>query len=341
MEAEARMQQAAEPGIGKLTEEIIGGRRLKRGDPALPTLLQCELNALCRGADRLRAHFCGDKVDLCTIISGKCGRCSEDCKYCAQSAHSTTGCEEYDFLPSELIVAAAHSHEREGVNRFSIVTSGRALSGAEFDRAIKTYECLGRECQLKLCASMGFLTDEQFRRLREAGVSRYHDNIESSRRFFPQICTTHSFEQKLSAIRRAQAAGLTVCSGGIIGMGEDWEDRIDMALTLSELQIKSIPINILMPVKGTPLENQPPLSDEEVLRSIALFRFINPEAQIRLAGGRRSLKENGRETFCSGASATITGNMLTTSGSTIAQDRAMLTTMGRDVRPEWAQEARA
>ena len=318
----------------KLAEEIVSGRRLQRGDEALTALLSSALDALCRAADFLRRGLRGEKVNLCTIISGKSGRCGEDCKYCAQSAFSRTGCEEYSFLDPEVIVAAAKVNEAEGVDRFSIVTSGKALTGADFEKAVRSYERLSSECQIALCASMGFLTAEQFQRLRQAGVTRYHDNIETSRRFFPQICTTHSFDQKLEAIRNAQQAGLSVCSGGIIGMGESWEDRIDMALTLSELGILSIPINVLIPVKGTPMEQRPLLKDEEVLRTVALFRFINPEAHIRLAGGRRILKENGRRCFEAGASAAITGNMLTTGGSTIAQDRAMLIALGRDVRPE-------
>ena len=318
-----------------LAEEIIAGRRLQRGDAELTELLSTDLKELCQAADKLRETYCKDKVDLCTIINGRSGRCSEDCKYCAQSAHSKTGCEEYAFLPEDVIVAAAKSNEREGVDRFSIVTSGRSLTGEEFEQALAAYSRMAEECQIDLCASHGFLTREQFRRLHLAGVTSYHDNIETSRRFFPEICTTHTFDQKLETIRAAQEEGLCVCSGGIIGMGETWEDRLDMALTLAELGIQSIPINVLMPVKGTPLGDREVLKDDEILRTLAIFRMINPEANIRLAGGRSALSDNGAHSFSCGVSATITGNMLTTSGSTIQQDRAMLSAMGRDVKPEW------
>lgn len=320
--------------VTALAKEIIGGRRLTSGDD-LHFFIDCNLEELIRGADEIRRHLNGDKVDLCTIINGRSGRCGEDCKYCAQSAHHQTNCEVYDFLDEDKIVSEALSNESEGVDRFSIVTSGRKLVGEEFEKAIRAYQRMKKECRLSLCASHGFLTSEQFCRLREAGVSSYHSNIETSRRYFPYICTTHTFEDKIANIRRAQAAGLTVCSGGIIGMGETWEDRIDMALTLSRLDVGSIPINALMPIPGTPLAHLPRLSADDIMRTIALFRYINPESDIRLGAGRALLYHNGETAFCGGASATITGNMLTTSGSTIREDREMLRSLGRDVTPEW------
>lgn len=318
--------------IRKLAEEIINGRRLHRGED-LSFFLNADLSALCNGADQIRQALCGDKVDLCTIINGKSGRCSENCKYCAQSAWNHTGCEEYGFLDSEQILAEALSNEKEGVDRFAIVTSGRALEGEDFEKAIEVFTLMNRKCRLGLCASLGLLSDEQFERLWNAGVRSYHENIETSRRNFPNICTTHTYEEKIETIRRAQAHGFCVCSGGIVGMGETWEDRIDMAISLQELGIMSIPVNVLMPIPGTPLENQEKMTEDDILRTIAIFRYINPEANIRLAGGRSTLQNDGRQAFESGVSATITGNMLTTSGSTIASDRAMLTAMGRDVEP--------
>lgn len=320
--------------IDTLTKEIISGRRLSASEN-LSFFLTCDLKELCDGANAIRAHFCGDKVDMCTIINGRSGRCSEDCKYCAQSAHHHTECEVYDFLDEDIIVEAALANEQEGVDRFSIVTSGRALSENDFEKAISAYQRMRRECRLSLCASHGFLTTEQFQRLYDAGVRSYHSNIETSRRYFPSICTTHSFDEKLENIRRAKAAGFCVCSGGIIGMGETWQDRIDMALTLSELGILSIPINALMPIPGTPLEHLEQLGNDDILRTIAIFRYINPEANIRLAAGRALLSHNGEIAFQSGASATITGNMLTTSGSTIQSDKEMLTRLGRKITPDY------
>ncbi|MBQ2407455.1 MAG: biotin synthase BioB [Lachnospiraceae bacterium] len=313
----------------KLAEEIIKGRRINREDD-LSVFITADLNDLCQGADRIREHFVGDKVDLCSIINGRSGKCPEDCKYCAQSAYNNTNCEVHDFLSQEDIIEACHINEREGVDRFSIVTAGRALNGEEFESAIKAYEKMKKECDIELCASMGFLDEEQLHRLHEAGVSSYHHNIETSKRNFPNICTTHTYDQKIETLKKVKAEGMYVCSGGIIGMGETWEDRLDMAVSLAEIGVDSIPINALMPIKGTPLENEPRLTEEEILRTVALFRYINPEAEIRLAAGRALLTNDGEKAFKSGASATITGNMLTTAAcATIRSDRDMLAKIGR------------
>lgn len=318
-----------------LADEIIAGRRISRQDN-LNMFITCGLEELCEGADRIREHFIGDKVDLCSIINGRSGRCPEDCKYCAQSAHNHTSCEIYDFLPEEKIVEACKLNESEGVDRFSIVTSGRSLSGEEFEKAVHAYETMHAECKIDLCASMGFLNAEQLHRLHEAGVTSYHHNIETSKRNFPSICTTHTYEQKIETLKLVKKEGMCACSGGIIGMGETWEDRLDMAVSLAELCIDSIPINALMPIEGTPLENQPRLTEDEILRTIAFFRYINPEANIRLAAGRALLTNDGEPAFQSGASATITGNMLTTVAcATIRSDKQMLKDLGRDVTPDY------
>lgn len=313
----------------KLAEEIINGRRLNKDDD-LSFFITCDAESLYKGADMIRAHFVGDKVDLCSIINGRSGRCPEDCKYCAQSAHHNTDCEIYDFLPQEQIIDACKLNEREGVDRFSIVTAGRALTGEEFDKAIAAYREMNKSCNIGLCASMGFVSAEQLHRLHEAGVTSYHHNIETSRRNFPNICTTHTYDDKLATLKLIKAEGMYVCSGGIIGMGEDFYDRIDMALDLAEAGADSIPINTLMPIKGTPLENQPMLSEEEIMRTIALFRYINPTADIRLAAGRALLTNDGEKALQAGASASITGDMLTTVAcATIRSDKEMIKKIGR------------
>lgn len=318
--------------ILKLADEIIEGKRLSREDD-LDFFVTCNLNDLCAGADKIREACIGDRVDLCSIINGMSGRCPEDCKYCAQSAHNHTDCEVYDFLPEEKIMEACKTNEKEEVDRFAIVTAGRALSGEEFDKAIKAYERMNKECDIELCASMGFLSAEQLHRLHEAGVTSYHHNIETSRRNFPNICSTHTYDMKIETLKKVKAEGMYACSGGIIGMGESWEDRIDMAVSLAEVGVDSIPINALMPIKGTPLENLESLTEDEILRTIAMFRYINPEADIRLAAGRALMKNDGEMAFKSGASATITGNMLTTvAAATIQSDRKMLQNIGRTVK---------
>ena len=309
-----------------LAQEIMDGRRITRDDD-LSFLITCDLDELCKGADMIREKFVGDKVDLCSIINGRSGRCPEDCKYCAQSAYNHTDCEVYDFLPEEKIVEACKMNESEGVDRFSIVTAGKALTGEEFDKAIHAYETMKKECKIDLCASMGFLSAEQLHRLHEAGVTSYHHNIETSRRNFPNICTTHTYDMKIETLKKVKA---------IIGMGETWEDRLDMAVSLAEVGVDSIPINALMPISGTPLEGLERLTEPEILRTVAFFRYINPKADIRLGAGRALLTNDGELAFKSGVSATITGNMLTTVAcATIRSDRQLLKDMGRDVTPDY------
>lgn len=313
--------------ILKLADEIINGRRLTRDDKPYFFFTE-DLKTLCCGADKIRSALCGNSVNLCTIINGKSGRCSENCKFCAQSAHHCTGIDEYPFLDENEIAEDCKRNQAQGVHRYSIVTAGRTLSAEDFEKAVSAYKKLHAECGIELCGSHGLLTAEQLRRLKAAGVTNYHANIETSRRNFPNICTTHTYDDKIRCIKDAQRAGLNVCSGGIIGMGETWEDRLDMALSLAELNIKSIPINALTPIKGTPLENTRQITSDEILRTVAMFRFVNPDAYIRLAAGRAIMENSGKQAFLSGANAAITGDMLTTSGNCIRGDVLMLSRMG-------------
>lgn len=319
--------------VAELTNKIIAGYRLSPTDDR-SIFMDTPLEELSEEAYRLQKQFCGNHIDLCTIVNGRSGRCGENCKYCAQAACHKTGVDTYGFLPQEQIMAHAKANQDAGANRFSIVTSGGALSGKEFEMAIDVYKEMCRTLSIDLCASHGLLTRSQFRRLREVGVTSYHHNIETSERYFPEICTTHSYADRIRTIKMAQAEGLCVCSGGIIGMGETWEDRFDMAFALQELGIESIPLNSLMAIPGTPLEHLTPLSGDEILRTIAIFRFINPTANIRLGAGRKLLPENGATAFLAGASASITGNMLTTSGTTIAEDMELIKELGFTNRNE-------
>ena len=318
--------------IEELTERILDGYRVTRENfdaDLKELLLTCDVETMLDQAQRIERHFFQNEVDLCSIINGRSGLCSEDCKYCAQSHCHHTGCEEYGFLPTEEIYAAGKANQDAGVNRFAIVTAGRALKGRDFEKALEAYRVLHEKLHIGLCASMGLLDPDQFVRLREAGVTRYHCNLETSRENFPNICTTHTFDDKVRVIQAAQAAGLSVCSGGIIGLGESWEDRFRMSFSLSELGIRSIPINVLMPIPGTPLEHQPQISQEDAVRTYAIYRFLNPEADIRMAGGRGVLPESGATIIGRAASAYITGNMLTTAGATtIDKDKKVLARLG-------------
>lgn len=308
--------------LNQITENVLNGVKLTKND-VLP-LLEADLCELSDMANKIRFKFCGNKINMCSIINGRSGSCSENCKFCAQSKYHNTEIENYGFRDEKNIVEDCEKHCKAGIHRYSIVTAGKALGGNDFKKAISAYNKMREVCpNINLCASHGLLTYEQFIRLRENGVTRYHCNIETSESYFSNICTTHSFADKIETIISAQRAGLEICSGGIIGMGESMDDRIDMAFTLAGLGVNSIPINILNPIKNTPLENAEPLSEDEIIRTIAIFRFINPKADIRIAAGRRVISENGLRAFLSGANATITGDFLTTTGSTILQDRKM------------------
>ena len=311
----------------QLAQEIIKGRRLTRKDD-LSFFEHADLAALAEGADEIREALCSNSVDLCSIINGRSGQCSEDCKFCNQSSFNKTGCEAYDLLGEEEILADCKEKEAAGVHKYSIVTAGRKVEGRDLDKIIQIYHKLAEECDIHLCASLGLLDAEAFPRLREVGVRMYHENIETSERYFPNICTTHTYADKIAGIKSARAAGLTICSGGIIGMGETWQDRIDMALSLSELEIESIPINALIPVKGTPFENLMPLTEDDIIRTVAMFRYLNPIAHIRMAAGRIYFKDGGKRLFRSGVNATLTGNLLTTVGNSMEEDIAMIEEMG-------------
>lgn len=313
-----------------LADEIIKGRRLGRKDD-LSIFIRADLEELCRGADRIREELCGSRVELCSIINGRSGRCSEDCKFCAQSAYHQTNISEYGFLDKETILKDCEMHDKKGVHRYSIVTAGRTLEGEDLKKACEIYREMEQRFSIKLCASHGLLTKEAFMLLKESGVEMYHENIETSRRYFREICSTHSFDDKIRGIIFAHEVGLKVCSGGIIGMGESFEDRMDMALTLGEFQVESIPVNVLTPLKGTPFENLPILSESEILRTLAMFRYLNPTASIRLASGRIFMKNSGAKAFHSGINATITGDMLTTSGNNIDEDKIMLKELGFEI----------
>ncbi|MGM9936247.1 MAG: biotin synthase BioB [Candidatus Ornithomonoglobus sp.] len=312
--------------INELKDKIINGGDITKSEAM--SLVDAPLDELCAAADDIRRNFCGDSFDLCSIINAKSGKCPENCRYCAQSAHYDTGCEVSPLVSIDEAVHTAKLNEASGILRFSLVTSGRRLTDEEVDKCCDIIREIKKETDISICGSFGLLNENQYRRLKDAGLTRVHNNLEASRSFFPKVCTTHTHEDKLAAIHAAEAAGLKICSGGIMGLGETMEDRIDMALELRELSVLSIPVNMLNPIKGTPLENNEVLTDDEMRRICAIYRFINPKASIRLAGGRGLMSDMGEGCFRSGANAAITMNMLTTSGITVKDDLRMLDKLG-------------
>ena len=312
--------------INKIKDKIISGEKITYNEALL--LTDAPLKELLKAADEIRKHFCSNIFDVCSIINAKSGKCSENCKFCAQSAHYQTNINEYPLLDKDTIIKNALYMAEKGVLRFSIVTSGKALTDKDVEVLAETIKEIKSKSNISICASLGLLTDENFKKLKDAGLERVHNNLEASKNFFPDVCTTHTFDDKVNALKAALKSGLSVCSGGIIGLGESMQDRIDLAFSLKELGIKSVPVNILSPVKGTPYENNKPLSEEEILKTIAIFRFILPDAFIRLAGGRIHLSDKGKKAFLSGANAAITGDMLTTYGISVDTDMQIIKETG-------------
>lgn len=316
--------------LSQLKESIINGTFITKQDAL--ELVHAPLEELCACANEIRKHFCDNYFDLCTIVNGKSGNCTENCKFCAQSSAYHTGVSEYPLLESDEIIRQAKHHANKGVLRYSIVTSGRKLSNREVDIMCNTIRKLREEANISVCVSFGLLDEENYRKLKEAGASRVHNNLEASEHFFEQVCTTHTFQDKVEAIKAAKRAGLEVCSGGIMGLGETFEDRIDMAFSLRKLGVKSIPINLLNPIPGTPFAKNPLLSQQELRRIVAIYRFILPDAMIRLAGGRGLLEDKGETCFRSGANAVITGDMLTTPGYTVDSDLELINKLGYTIK---------
>ncbi len=284
---------------------------------------------LYTAAEEVTSHHHDSLFDMCSIINAKSGKCTEDCKWCAQSIHFKTKIDNYKLVDTKECLRQALHNQSQGIGRFSLVTSGRKLSPAELKEVTLTYETLRSETELQLCASFGLLNKEELQLIYDAGVRRYHCNLETSPEFFPNLCSTHTQEEKIVTIGYAKEVGMEVCSGGIIGMGESIEDRCSLAVLLRDLEILTIPINILMPIPGTPLENTPSLSQEEILQTIALFRLINPKAKLRFSGGRTNLSQQSQEkALAMGVNAAIVGDLLTTIGSCVDDDKELFTKAG-------------
>lgn len=314
--------------IETLKQQVLSGKMIDE-EQAKTLAAASDKVALYEAAHQITRHFMGNKFDTCSIINAKSGNCSEDCKWCAQSGHYQTNVTLYPLLPAEECIRHAIHNYEQGIGRFALVTSGKRVSGRDLAKITDTVSRIKRHCGIKCCASMGLLSREQLQALYDSGTENYHCNIETAPSYFRTLCSTHTPEQKLETIRTARKIGFRICCGGIIGMGETMEQRIEMAMLLQKEEILSIPLNLLQPIPGTPLEKTEPLTDEEFLTTIALFRFINPKAYLRFSGGRAGLSEAvQRKALYIGINSAIIGDLLTTIGSRVAEDKELFISEG-------------
>ena len=312
-----------------LADELIKGGVVDPDRLKELAQLPCEdVFKLLPGVDMLREHFFGRRVHLCAICNVKSGACSEDCRFCSQSAHSRTDTPVYPLLVPKEVRDRAREASGSPINRFSLVASGKGLPLGEVERAAEALSGL-KSTGLETCVSFGLMDHRGFALLKKAGVTRYHHNLESAGSFFPRVCTTHSFEARIDTILAAKEAGLSVCAGGIFGLGETDEQVVELALTLKDLNVDAVPVNFLTPIKGTAMENHNFLTPLRCLKILALIRLVLPDKDILVCGGRQhNLKSLEGLMFMAGASGLMTGDYLTTSGSALKNDLALMAQSG-------------
>lgn len=314
--------------IRDLTEKVLSDPINGISEPealSLATLSGKHLMDLIAAAHRITTAFFPDKIFTCAIQNAKSGRCSQDCAFCAQSGHHHTTIRTYPLMKRGEMVAAALEMEKSGVTCFSMVTSGERLTDTEIETICAAASEIKSKTHLSVCGSLGMLTQEQARALKNSGMSRYHHNLETAESFFNQICTTHTYAQDIETLEAAAASGLATCSGGIIGLGETWAQRVELAFTLKKLAIDRVPLNFLNPIPGTRLAHRPLLSPMDAIKTIALFRFILPRTDITICGGREiTLKDYQSWIFPAGATGVMIGNYLTTQGRNVDADREMI-----------------
>jgi biotin synthase len=315
--------------IRELGEKVLSGKSLSEADAVFISEVPGNLIfELFSSANRARQYFRGEKISLCSIFNARSGACTEDCAFCAQSKKSKAQIESYPLLPAEAVLQKAMQAKKTGIKRFSMVTSGKKIAKKDLLSVAGIIPQIRKQGLLP-CASLGLLKKEELYLLKVAGLDRYHNNLETSEGFFRQICTSHRYADKVRTIEAAKSAGLSVCSGGIFGMGETWKDRIDLAFALKHLDVDSVPINFLVPIKGTSLERKSLLHPFEALKVISLFRFILPRKEIRICGGRMQiLRQFHSIIFLAGADGMITDNYLTTLGRSPEDDIRLIKMLG-------------
>lgn len=280
---------------------------------------------LMAGADRLRKTFRGDEVEICAISNVRSGNCSENCSFCGQSGHHKTASPKYNYIPAEQLVEQARRAREWGASDFGVVSKGWGVRGAKEREQLREYfTAIEQHTDVGRCASLGALDKDTAVMLREMGMENYHHNLETAESFFHNVCTTHTYQENIDTIRNAVEAGLRVCAGGILGMGESLDQRVELAETLRNLNVESVPLNFLNPIDGTPMANREPMQPLEILHMIAVFRYMLPKAEIRIAGGRHFLRDLQAMIFFAGASGVMIGDYLTTKGRQVSDDIKML-----------------
>lgn len=319
--------------INSLAEKVLSGSGISEEEAAyLISTGPDKLLDLFAAANKIRESFRGNSVELCSIINAKSGECPEDCSYCAQSSYSSTDAPIFPLVKEDIVMEKVLEARDKGVKRFCIVTSGKKIDSKELNGIADMVEKI-RKTGILPCATLGLLSREELSILKDSGLERYHHNLETSERFFPEMCTTHTYQDKLKTIEDVQSLGLSLCSGGIFGIGEEWQDRIEMGFALKKINPDSVPINFLIAVRGTPLEDMDLLPPFEALKIISIYRFILPDKEIRICGGRRQvLKEFNSMSFMAGADSLLTGNYLTTTGTAYEDDLNLIKHYGFNTR---------
>ncbi len=317
--------------FSEFARRVTGGGALDREEAAeILATPEKDIFHLLASANDVRRHFKGERVDFCGIVNVKSGACSEDCAFCAQSAHHDTESPVYALIEKDEALKRARAVEASGANKLCYVTSGPGVeTEEELDRICESIAAITRETSLDRCASLGSLNRDQLERLKEAGLRSLHHNVETAESHFDSICSTHSFADRVETVNRAKDVGFYVCSGGIFGMGESAEQRIEMAFALREMDVDSVPLNFLNPIPGSRLEYADPLPPLEILKIIAMFRFVLPDKDIRVCGGReRNLRSLQPFMYLAGANCTVLGNYLTTPGCDSDEDLKMIADLG-------------
>ena len=282
---------------------------------------------LMASADAVRRYYKGNAVSLCSIVNARSGKCTEDCAFCSQSVFASSDIPDYDLMADDDIIAAAKDAVNNGAHKFGIVTSGKGAEtkAGDIEKICSSISSIKSSLDVHRCASLGVIDKQQALALKEAGLDEFHHNLETARSFYPNICTTRSYDENVDSVRAAKNAGLRVCSGGIFGMGEDNRQRVEMAEELRSLGVDSVPLNFLVPIEGTKLENAKPLRPIEILKIIAVYRLYLPDKDIKVAGGReKNLRDLQSFIFFAGANSTMVGNYLTTKGRDVAEDLKMI-----------------